>query len=118
MIRETLEPGSKHAFMCVTPDHGTTFQRRPVAGQDSASTDVGGSPAPRWVKLTRTGNVFTAHDSMDGVTWTEVAVSPALEIQMAASVYIGLAATSHDAAIVTAAEFSHPSMTGLSLIHI
>ena len=112
MIRETLEPGSKHAFMCVTPDHGTTFQRRPVAGQDSASTDVGGSPAPRWVKLTRTGNVFTAHDSMDGVTWTEVAVSPALEIQMAASVYIGLAATSHDAAIVTAAEFSNLSMTG------
>ncbi|NLZ07245.1 MAG: DUF1349 domain-containing protein, partial [Phycisphaerae bacterium] len=112
MIRETLEPGSKHTFMCVTPDHGTTFQRRPVAGQDSASTDVGGSAAPRWVKLTRTGNVFTAHDSMDGVTWTEAAVSPALEIQMAASVYIGLAATSHDAAIVTAAEFSNLSMTG------
>ena len=112
MIRETLEPGSKHAFMCVTPDHGTTFQRRPVAGQDSASTDVGGSPAPRWVKLTRTGNVFTAHDSMDGVTWTEAAVSPALEIQMAANVYIGLAVTSHDAAIVTAAEFSNLSMTG------
>ncbi|HPY50748.1 MAG TPA: discoidin domain-containing protein [Sedimentisphaerales bacterium] len=112
MIRETLEPGSKHTFMCVTPDHGTTFQRRPVAGQDSASTDVGGSPAPRWVKLTRTGNVFTAHDSMDGVTWTEAAVSPALEIQMAANVYIGLAVTSHDAAIVTAAEFSNLSMTG------
>ncbi len=112
MIRETLEPGSKHAFMCVTPDHGTTFQRRPVAGQDSASTDVGGSAAPRWVRLTRTGNVFTAHDSMDGVTWTEAAVSPALEIQMAANVYIGLAVTSHDAAIVTAAEFSNLSMTG------
>ena len=112
MIRETLEPGSKHTFMCVTPDHGTTFQRRPVAGQDSASTDVGGSAAPRWVKLTRTGNVFTAHDSMDGVTWTEAAVSPALEIQMAANVYIGLAVTSHDAAIVTAAEFSNLSMTG------
>ncbi|NLT75341.1 MAG: DUF1349 domain-containing protein, partial [Planctomycetes bacterium] len=112
MIRETLEAGSKHAFMCVTPDYGTTFQRRPVAGTDSASTDVGGSPAPRWVKLTRTGNVFTAHDSMDGVTWTEAAVSPALEIQMAASVYIGLAVTSHDAAITTAAEFSNVAMTG------
>ncbi|NLZ05070.1 MAG: hypothetical protein GXY19_07845 [Phycisphaerae bacterium] len=112
MIRETLEGGSKHAFMCVTPDHGTTFQRRPVAGQDSASTDVGGSAAPRWVRLTRTGNVFTAHDSMDGVTWTEAAVSPALTIEMAANVYIGLAVTSHDAAIVTAAEFSNLSMTG------
>ena len=112
MIRETLEGGSKHAFMCVTPDYGTTFQRRPVAGQASASTDVGGAGAPRWVRLTRTGNVFTAHDSLDGVTWTEAVVSPALEIQMAASVYIGLAVTSHDAAIVTAAEFSNVSTTG------
>ncbi|HNY79493.1 MAG: LamG-like jellyroll fold domain-containing protein [Sedimentisphaerales bacterium] len=112
MIRETLEAGSVHAFMCVTPDHGTTFQRRPVAEAASASTDVGGSPAPRWVKLTRTGNVFTAHDSMDGVTWTEAAVSPALEIQMAANVYIGLAVTSHDGAISTGAEFSNIATTG------
>ncbi len=112
MIRETLEAGSVHAFMCVTPDHGTTFQRRPVAEAASASTDVGGSPAPRWVKLTRTGNVFNAYDSMDGVTWTEAAVSPALEIQMAANVYIGLAVTSHDGAISTGAEFSNIATTG------
>jgi len=112
MIRETLEPGSKHAFMCVTPDHGTTFQRRPVAGQASASTDVGGAAAPRWVRLTRTGNVFTAHDSIDGVTWTEAVVSPALTIEMAANVYVGLAVTSHDGVIVTAAEFSNLSATG------
>jgi hypothetical protein len=38
--------------------------------------------------------------------------SPAVEITMAGSVYIGLAVTSHDAAIVTAAEFSNLSMTG------
>jgi len=112
MIRETLEADSTHAFMCVTPGHGTTFQRRPAAGQASASTDVGGSPAPRWVRLTRTGNVFTASDSMDGVTWTEAVVSPALEIPMAANVYIGLALTSHDGAISTGAEFSSLSTTG------
>jgi len=35
-----------------------------------------------------------------------------LEIPMTANVYIGLAVTSHDAAITTAAEFSNLAMTG------
>jgi regulation of enolase protein 1 (concanavalin A-like superfamily) len=114
MIRETLEPGSKHAFVALTPEpsHGLSFQRRPVAGQASGNTDVANIPLPHWVKLTRTGNVFAAQQSADGVTWTDVVVSPALEIQMAGNVYIGLALCSHDAAIVTAAEFSNVSTTG------
>ncbi|HRS13270.1 MAG TPA: DUF1349 domain-containing protein [Sedimentisphaerales bacterium] len=114
MIRETLEPGSKHAFMALTPEpaHGGSFQRRPVAGQASANTDVANISLPHWVRLTRTGNTFTAHYSADGVTWTAVVVSPAVEITMASNVYIGLAVCSHDAAIVTAAEFSNVSMTG------
>jgi len=114
MIRETLEPGSKHAFTALTPtpSHGLSFQRRPVAGQASANTDVANIPLPHWVRLTRTGNVFTAHHSTDGVAWTEIVVSPALEIQMAANVYIGLAVCSHDGAISTAAEFSSIATSG------
>ncbi len=114
MIRETLEAGSKHAFVAVTPEpsHGVSFQRRPVAGQDSANTDVADIAMPHWVKLTRTGNVFTAQQSADGVTWIDITVSPALEIGMAANVYIGLALTSHSTSATTAAEFSNLSMTG------
>ncbi len=112
MIRETLEPGSKHAFVCVTPDNGISFQRRPVAGQASANTDAAGLAAPYWVKLTRTGNTFTAQHSADGATWVDITVSPALEIQMANNVHIGLAVTSHDTAIPTSAEFSGIATTG------
>ncbi len=114
MIRETLEAGSKHAFVAVTPtpSHGLSFQRRPVAGQASANTDVADIEIPHWVKLTRTGNTFTAQHSADGSTWVDIAVDPALEIQMAGNVYIGLALTSHDAAISTSAEFSGIAMTG------
>jgi len=112
MIRETLEPGSKHAFVAVTPDHGISFQRRPVAGQASANTDAAGLAAPYWVKLTRTNNTFTAQHSADGTSWADITVSPALEIQMAGNVYIGLALTSHDGAIPTSAEFSSISTTG------
>jgi len=114
MIRETLEPGSKHAFIAITPtaSHGASFQRRPVAGGDSANTDVADVPIPYWVKLTRTGNVFTAQRSADGATWVDIAVSPAVTVQMTSSVYIGLAVTSHDASISTVAEFSNLSTTG------
>jgi len=114
MIRETLEAGSKHAFVAVTPEpgHGVSFQRRPIAGQDSANTDVPDIAMPHWVKLTRTGNVFTAQQSADGVTWVDIPVSPALEIGMAPNVYIGLALTSHSTSATTAAEFSNLSTTG------
>ncbi len=114
MIRETLEAGAKHAFVAVTPEpsHGVSFQRRPTAGQASANTDVADVAIPCWVRLTRTGSTFTAQQSADGATWTEIVVSPALEILMAANVYIGLAVCSHDATIVTAAEFSNLSMSG------
>ncbi len=114
MIRETLEPSSKHAFVAVTPEptHGVSFQRRPVAGQASANTDVADAAIPRWVRLTRTGNVFTAQHSADGIIWIDIPVSPALTIQMNTNAYIGLAVTSHDSAVTTAVEFSNLSTTG------
>jgi hypothetical protein len=114
MIRETLEAGSKHAFVALTPEpsHGASFQRRPVAGTDSANTDVADISLPYWAKLTRTNNLFTAQISADGVTWVNITPTAPVEIPMAANVYIGLAVTSHEAAITTAAEFSNVAMTG------
>ncbi|MDI6447745.1 LamG-like jellyroll fold domain-containing protein [Anaerobaca lacustris] len=114
MIRETLEAGSKHAFVAVTPEpaHGISFQRRPIAGTTSYNTDAAGIEMPHWVKLTRTGNIFTAQQSADGVTWVDITPTAPVEILMAGNVYIGLAVTSHEAAISTTAEFSNVSTTG------
>ena len=64
------------------------------------------------MKLTRTGNAFTAQQSADGVTWATIAVTPALSIQMNANVYIGLAVTSHDAAQTCQAVFTNVTTTG------
>jgi len=118
MIRETLDPGSTHAFMCVTPSNGVSFQRRPVANVASDATDSGQGNAlktPHWVKLMRKGNAFTAQQSADGTTWVDVPASPAVVITMAADVYIGLAVTSHTIAtseVVCGAKFSKVSTTG------
>jgi len=112
MIRETLQSGSTHALMVVTPGSGASFQRRITTDDVSANTDVSGVKAPYWVKLTRTGSSFTAQISADGVTWADVTVSPAISITMANDVYIGLAVTSHTADVVCGAEFSNISTTG------
>jgi phosphatidylserine/phosphatidylglycerophosphate/cardiolipin synthase-like enzyme/regulation of enolase protein 1 (concanavalin A-like superfamily) len=93
MIRESLDPGSPHAFMLVSAAKGVAFQRRPAA--DGASVNTAGTPstAPRWVRLTRNGDVFSAYESANGTAWTLVATQT---IPMGSSVLIGIAVTSHD----------------------
>ena len=59
---------------------------------------------PNWVKLNRTGNVFTGYYSADGNTWTQVGSQT---IAMPATIYAGLAATSHNNASLTTAKFSN-----------
>jgi len=112
MIRESLHPGSKHAFICLTPDYGVSFQQRPETGNVMSQVSTNTVVASSWVKLTRTGNAFTAQRSADGVTWTNVTFTAPVNISMAGNVLIGLALTSHNATTLTAAEFSNLSTTG------
>jgi len=123
MIRETLDPTSKHAFMAVSPNptHGLAFQYRD--GIDAADSDsehgVDNQTAPYWVKVVRKGNVFTGYHSPDGITWTmkdpsgtETDASNPVTITMASNVYIGLALTSHENDVLCMAQFSNVSTGG------
>jgi regulation of enolase protein 1 (concanavalin A-like superfamily) len=92
MIRETLAAGSAHAFMLVSAAKGVAFQRRVTPGGLTTNTAGSLSTAPRWVKLTRVGDTFSAFESPDGVTWTLVGTDT---IPMSVSVFVGLAVTSH-----------------------
>ena len=112
MIRESLDAGSKHAMVVVTPSNGVSFQRRPATEAESESTEAAGLVAPYWVRLTRAGNTFTAQRSEDGETWVDIEVTPALAIPMVNDVYIGLAVTSHNATVETGAAFSNVATTG------
>jgi len=115
MIRETLEGGSRHAMVVATPASGVAFQRRLVNNDTSIGTTEPGIMAPRWVKLTRSGNTFTAQHSADGVTWGDVihTTSPTSDtVVMGSSVYIGLAVTSHTTGVGCTAEFSEIQTTG------
>jgi hypothetical protein len=93
MIRATLAADSPHAFMLVSPAKGLAFQRRGAAGGSSVNTGGAMATAPRWVKLTRNGNLFSAYESTDGAAWTLVGTDT---IPMGTSVLVGLAVTSHN----------------------
>ena len=127
MIRDTLDAGSKFAAVYITPtnDDGTAtygcrFQVRTNtdgdATSDSSPTMVATAEqlaitAPYWIKLERdvTGN-FRGYYSGDGVNWQSLVFRPS--ITMGSNVYIGLALTSHDAALSCEAKFSGVKTTG------
>jgi hypothetical protein len=113
MIRETLDPGSKHAFAAITPTNGVASQGRIDTAGASFNYNQTGVAAPYWVKLERSisGN-FTVSHSTNGTSWQAVTGAVVQNIPMGANVYIGLAVTSHDAALTCKAVFSNVTTTG------
>jgi hypothetical protein len=113
MIRETLEPGSKHALAAVTPGNGVASEGRITSDGVSFTSNQTEITAPHWVRLQRDmGGNFTVSHSTDGKNWTAVSGSTAQGIQMAANVYVGLAVTSHNAEETCTAQFANVTIPG------
>jgi hypothetical protein len=113
MIRESLEAGSRHAFVCLTPSNGVAFEGRITPSATSFSTNQTGFTAPYWVKLERGADgTFTAYHSADGVSWQAIQDAVPRLISMSPNVYIGLAVTSHNSGVACTAEFSNVQTNG------
>jgi regulation of enolase protein 1 (concanavalin A-like superfamily) len=102
MFRESLTAGSRHAFMLVSAGKGTAFQRRTSTSGISTHTGGTAAGAPRWVRLVRRGQTVTAYESADGSSWAAVGSDT---VSMGATVYVGLAVTSHSDGRPAAATF-------------
>ena len=100
MIRESLAADSAHATTFLTAGKGYAFHRRGRTGDISDHTSGGAGTAPGWVRVRRTGSLFTAYRSSDGRTWTVIGSDT---IPMVATVYVGIAVTSHDVSAATTA---------------
>ncbi len=109
MMRESLSPGSRHAFMLVSAGKGLAFQRRVSTNGLSTNTSGGTGTAPQFVKLTRTGSTFTAYRSTNGTSWTTVGSAT---IAMGSTFYAGLAVSSHVAATLATATFASTVVSG------
>jgi regulation of enolase protein 1 (concanavalin A-like superfamily) len=106
MIRESLAPGSAHGLMLVSIGKGVAFQRRVATGGVTTNTGSTGA-APKWVRLTRSGQVITASVSSDGATWTTVGQDT---FSMGSSVLIGFAVSSHDSGSLATATFDNVTL--------
>ena len=91
----SARPGSAYAAMMVTGSHGVRMQwdyTRDAAGLAGAVS----ATAPRWLRLTRSGNIITGYDSADGAHWTKVgtATLPGLPTTIQAGVFAASPASS------------------------
>jgi hypothetical protein len=110
MIRESLNGGSKTAFVCVTTRNGATHHQR----QSNNDSMEGGNrnndiKTPYWTKLIRKGNTFNYYISADGNKWDTLGT---IDVPMNRNVYVGFAVTSHNNNEISKAVFSNYRLTG------
>ncbi len=111
MLRNGLSADAQHSMMIISFASGASFQRRLSAGGSSDHTTVAGISAPRWVKLSRRGDVFTGYHSADGLAWTQVGQ---VTMVLPASLKAALAVTSHNDGTANTATFSNVSLVPVS----
>ena len=106
MIRESLNTNAANTFIAVTPGNGVTWQYRSSTGGGTTYNNTNGLNAPYWVRLVRSGNIFTGYCSADGATWTQQGTAT---FTIASKVYVGSALTSHNSSTLCAATFDNVS---------
>jgi regulation of enolase protein 1 (concanavalin A-like superfamily) len=112
MIRESLEPGARHALLATTPQHGLVFQWRDTANSESAWSDASAIESsdlqtPILLRLTRKGKVITPEYSTDdGKTFKSAGEALTFPGDLPKTVYVGLAITAHEDSKLSEAKFS------------
>ncbi|MBN8281215.1 MAG: fibronectin type III domain-containing protein, partial [Gammaproteobacteria bacterium] len=112
MLREALTANSRFALMMMTPGaNGAAFQYRTTTGGSAAPSNSNDkvSVLPRWVRIVRAGNLVSGYLSADGTAWT-LRNSVTLA-NLPATVYLGLAVTSHKDGTLGTGVFDNVSVT-------
>jgi hypothetical protein len=108
MMRETLNPGANHVYV-FEYSSSIYMTERTSTGASSSYQSLGSGTLPYWVKLARSGNVFTMYSSADGVNWVQLGASQT--VSMAPNVYVGLAVSSRSSSSLATATFDNVSVT-------
>jgi ABC-type transport system involved in multi-copper enzyme maturation permease subunit len=90
IIKASTAQGSAYAAMMVTGRHGVRMQwnfTHDIAGSAGHVTEA----SPRWLQLTRSGDVIKGYESADGRHWTHVGTAA---LRLPATVQAGLFAAS------------------------
>jgi ABC-type transport system involved in multi-copper enzyme maturation permease subunit len=102
IVAASLRPGSAYVAMLVTAAHGVRMQydyTGDIAGPPGRMT----AAAPRWLRLTRSGDTLTGYASADGTHWRAVGT-----VRLP-----GLPGTAQAGLFSTAPAISHPAATSV-----
>eukprot|EP00541_Cyclophora_tenuis_P005698 CAMPEP_0116546686 /NCGR_PEP_ID=MMETSP0397-20121206/3360_1 /TAXON_ID=216820 /ORGANISM="Cyclophora tenuis, Strain ECT3854" /LENGTH=453 /DNA_ID=CAMNT_0004071135 /DNA_START=1 /DNA_END=1363 /DNA_ORIENTATION=+ len=107
MIREGLEGNARNVAMLLNPNNGFFLQHRDAPGAATSNKGLRRTPMGEsgWVKLVRMGNQFTGSYSSDGLDWTLITTT--VNVQLPATVEVGLVLTSHTNSAYADATFQH-----------
>lgn len=108
MFRESLSASSRHALLDVRPTGDLEYLTRLTTGGNTEVYGSGRAPFPAWLRITRTGNTFTAESSPDGAAWTFIGT---VVVQMPPTLYVGILVSSHDTTTLATATFTDVSVT-------
>jgi len=113
MIRETLNAGASNAKTADWASYsGIYFDVRTTTGGGTSEPAGVSATLPYWMKVTRSGSLFSSYTSSDGVTWTQLGTSQT--INMAQNVYVGLAVNSGSSSALATATFDNVSVNAAS----
>jgi hypothetical protein len=96
MLRVSNDPAAANYAVLVSPGAGIKVQKRSSLGATTAKLANPAGTAPVWLRVTRTGDTYTAYTSSDGVTWTLIAGS-SYTVALGSTLLAGVAVTSHNA---------------------
>jgi ABC-type transport system involved in multi-copper enzyme maturation permease subunit len=91
LITPSTKQGSSYAAVMATGSHGVRLQYDYTHDRAGLPGSIS-STAPRWLRLTRTGDTITGSDSSDGTNWRRI--DSAHLARLPTTVYVGLFATS------------------------
>jgi len=110
MLRDSLDPGARTAYVYVTAGNGLVFQWRALARGNTAlyqALDAESLRLPILLRLTRRGNEVAAAFSQDeGKSFSPAGAPYHFERALPERLYVGLAATAHNSSQVTEATLS------------
>jgi len=102
MFREDLLPGAQQALTAVTAEGNWELQVRTTNNQATTSSVGPLGKGPCWIKMVRSGNVFSSYKSLDRSAWQFLG---SVTNEMPGKLYVGLAVTSHNNAVLNSALF-------------
>jgi hypothetical protein len=122
MARQSVDPGAKNALSTAAAgaDLGVQITWRAETNGETDELDFWELGGPtgfndgEWIRLTRSGNNFSASWSDDGVSWADDYAT--VIIEMDDPILIGMAVTSCDAATLCRSVFENMTVNGVPIM--